>query len=133
MDEGRVDQVHSGPPDTVLPWLEQQQQQQPRTEDIGGSGGEEEEEGERSEAREGEDEKPLDVTLDVCGVGAGRGPGSEDSGGGSKEHALVQEEEKEVGVVDLSVYLTYWAAVGSLLAPAIFTALFLMQGIRYTL
>ena len=41
---------------------------------------------------------------------------------------LVKEEEKEEGVVKFSVYLAYWAAVGILLAPAIFLALFLMQG-----
>ena len=44
------------------------------------------------------------------------------------EHALVQEEEKEVGVVAFSVYLAYWRAVGTVLAPAVFLALFLMQG-----
>ena len=127
MEGGRVDQVHSGPPGTVLPWLETQQQEMaPGAEKLGGGGsGEEEEE-------EGEDKKPLEATLDVCAPEAGGGPVCEDSGsgtaGGSKETALVQEEEKEVGVVALSVYLTYWAAVGSLLAPAIFIALFLMQG-----
>ncbi len=44
------------------------------------------------------------------------------------EHVLVREEEKEVGVVALSVYRSYWLAVGSCLAPLILTALFLMQG-----
>ena len=129
-----MDHAHSGPPDTVLPWLESQQQQQqqqpaPRGAETGGDGGEEGGEG------DGEDERrPLDATLDVCGPEAGVGSVSEETGGGgggggaSREHALVQEEEKEVGVVALSVYLAYWAAVGSLLAPAIFVALFLMQG-----
>ena len=140
MEGGRVDQVHSGPPGTVLPWLETQQQEMaPGAEKVGGSGSgeEEEEEGEGGGVGDSEDEKPLEGTLDVCAPEAGGGPVCEDSGsgtaGGSKEHALVQEEEKEVGVVALSVYLAYWAAVGSLLAPAIFIALFLMQGRLLTL
>lgn len=54
--------------------------------------------------------------------------GTDSSAGSSREQALVQEEEKEVGVVAFSVYLAYWAAVGTILAPAVFLALFLMQG-----
>lgn len=46
------------------------------------------------------------------------------AGGGS----LVQEEEKDRGVVKLQVYRTYWVAVGRCLAPAVLLALFLMQG-----
>lgn len=46
---------------------------------------------------------------------------------------LVKEEEKEVGVVALSVYWAYWSAVGLLLAPAILLALLLMQSELYTL
>ena len=53
---------------------------------------------------------------------------SDSSAGPSREQALVQEEEKEVGVVAFSVYLAYWAAVGTILAPTVFLALFLMQG-----
>lgn len=44
---------------------------------------------------------------------------------------LVKEEEKEVGVVSLSVYHTYWSAVGHVLAPLVLLALFLMQGGYY--
>ena len=139
-----MDQTHSGPPDTVLPWLEQQYTTPPHVglgagREEGGNGeeggsGEEGEEGENGE--EGEDERLLDSTLDVCGPDLTAAPttttapdeGGAGAGSSCREHALVQEEEKEVGVVALSVYVTYWAAVGSLLAPAIFTALFLMQG-----
>lgn len=46
----------------------------------------------------------------------------------SEKTVLVQEEEKGKGVVAPRVYLSYWAAVGRVLAPAIFLALFLMQG-----
>ena len=46
------------------------------------------------------------------------------------ENVLVKEEEKEVGVVALSVYRSYWFAVGSLLTPIILFSLFLMQGIH---
>ena len=118
MEGGRVDEAHSGPPDTVLPWLEQQQQSHTVV-------GEQSASGERSgsgDISEGEGERPLDSTVELCGA-------AEPGGGDSREHALVQEEEKEVGVVALSVYVTYWASVGSLLAPAIFIALFLMQGL----
>lgn len=62
----------------------------------------------------------LDTTLEPLDTDSSAGP--------SREQALVQEEEKEVGVVAFSVYLAYWAAVGTILAPAVFLALFLMQG-----
>ena len=52
-------------------------------------------------------------------------------GRASEEPVLVREEEKGTGVVDPHVYFSYWAAVGSVLAPAIFLALFLMQGERW--
>lgn len=41
---------------------------------------------------------------------------------------LVEEEEKETGVVKLGIYKAYWKAVGSCLAPSVLLALFLMQG-----
>ena len=41
---------------------------------------------------------------------------------------LVQEEEKDEGVVKLDVYKSYWLAVGSCLAPLVLLSLFLMQG-----
>lgn len=44
------------------------------------------------------------------------------------EGVLVTEEEKEVGVVSISVYKAYYVAVGYIMAPAILLALFLMQG-----
>jgi hypothetical protein len=45
------------------------------------------------------------------------------------EVVLVKEEEKAMGVVSFSVYLSYWAAIGHILAPLILCALFLMQGL----
>ena len=56
--------------------------------------------------------------------------GSSPSGSSERTPAevLVKEEEKEVGVVQFSVYRAYWSAVGRLLAPAILLALLLMQG-----
>ena len=132
MEGGRVDRAHSGPPDTVLPWLEQQEQLHTATGTVGGGREEGETSGDR-ERRKGEGdsegETPLDTTVDLCGAEPRVCPSSDGTGGEGREHALVQEEEKEVGVVALSVYLTYWAAVGSVLAPAIFLALFLMQGL----
>ncbi len=44
------------------------------------------------------------------------------------ETVLVKEEEKAVGVVSISVYWSYWSAVGLVLAPFILLALLLMQG-----
>ena len=41
---------------------------------------------------------------------------------------LVQEEEKDVGVVKLHVYKAYWNAIGCILASSVLVALFLMQG-----
>ena len=45
--------------------------------------------------------------------------------------SLMQEEEKDTGVVKLHVYKSYWIAVGRILAPMILVSLFLMQG-KYT-
>ena len=45
-----------------------------------------------------------------------------------KEGELVGEEEKETGVVKLSVYKSYWKAVGNCLAPMVLLSLLLMQG-----
>ncbi|XP_013401317.1 multidrug resistance-associated protein 7 [Lingula anatina] len=44
--------------------------------------------------------------------------------------ALVQEEEKDTGIVKFHVYQAYWKAVGHCLAPLILISLFLMQGSR---
>ena len=41
---------------------------------------------------------------------------------------LVQEEEKDEGVVKLDVYKSYWLAVGLCLSPLVLFSLFLMQG-----
>ncbi|XP_053408287.1 ATP-binding cassette sub-family C member 10-like [Mercenaria mercenaria] len=43
---------------------------------------------------------------------------------------LVEEEEKETGVVKLGIYKSYWKAVGGCLAPSVLTALFFMQASR---
>ena len=48
--------------------------------------------------------------------------------GAITESSLVEEEEKETGVVKLEVYKSYWRAVGGCLAPSVLIALFLMQG-----
>ena len=42
---------------------------------------------------------------------------------------LVEEEEKDTGVVKLHVYNAYWKAVGSCLSPLVLLALLLMQGL----
>ena len=44
------------------------------------------------------------------------------------DEGLVKEEEKEVGVVKLQVYKSYWLAIGHCLATSILLSLFLMQG-----
>jgi len=53
---------------------------------------------------------------------------SEDLLGETKDEGLVKEEEKEVGVVKLHVYKSYWLAIGHCLATSILLSLFLMQG-----
>lgn len=53
---------------------------------------------------------------------------SEDINGEDKDEGLVKEEEKEVGVVKLHVYKSYWLAIGNCLATSILLSLFLMQG-----
>ena len=45
-----------------------------------------------------------------------------------KDEGLVREEEKEVGVVKLHVYKSYWLAIGRCLATSILLSLMLMQG-----
>ena len=42
--------------------------------------------------------------------------------------SLMQEEEKDIGVVKLHVYKSYWIAVGTILAPLVLISLLLMQG-----
>ena len=54
--------------------------------------------------------------------------GDPSSPGATVEGCLVEEEEKETGVVKLGVYKSYWRAVGACLAPSVLVALFLMQG-----
>ena len=44
------------------------------------------------------------------------------------DERLVKEEEKEVGVVKLHVYKSYWLAIGHCLATSILLSLLLMQG-----
>lgn len=53
---------------------------------------------------------------------------SEEINGEDKDEGLVKEEEKEVGVVKLHVYKSYWFAIGNCLATSILLSLFLMQG-----
>lgn len=53
---------------------------------------------------------------------------SEEINGECKDEGLVKEEEKEVGVVKLHVYKSYWLAIGNCLATSILLSLFLMQG-----
>ncbi|XP_078352062.1 ATP-binding cassette sub-family C member 10-like isoform X2 [Oculina patagonica] len=53
----------------------------------------------------------------------------EDVEGGTDE-GLVKEEEKEVGVVKLHVYKSYWLAIGHCLATSILLSLLLMQASR---
>lgn len=48
---------------------------------------------------------------------------------GAECGSLVEEEEKETGVVKLGIYKAYWKAVGACLAPSVLIALFLMQGL----
>ena len=141
-----MDEDHCGPPDRVLPWLDRHLNTVHMQQSGGGrekGEGKREGDGEDGEGRVGEG-----------GVGGKSGEGRREGGGGDgekggdgstsaldntidpvqqatsgdREHALIQEEEKEVGVVAVRVYLAYWAAVGSVLAPAIFLALLLMQG-----
>ena len=45
-----------------------------------------------------------------------------------QETSLMEEEEKETGVVKLAVYKEYWRAVGMCLSPLVLVSLFLMQG-----
>ena len=147
MEDGRLDEQHCGPPDTVLPWLEQQHIPQTKQQDgegdrdvecVGGMSGDSEGEGWREGSECGIKanrassqlvEKDTESTVDpLCTVEQQSSPDSGNGDDVSREHALVQEEEREVGVVALKVYIAYWAAVGSILAPAIFIALLLMQG-----
>lgn len=44
------------------------------------------------------------------------------------DEGLVKEEEKDVGVVKLHVYKSYWLAIGHCLATSILLSLVLMQG-----
>ena len=46
----------------------------------------------------------------------------------NSDEGLVKEEEKEVGVVKLHVYKSYWLAIGHCLATSILLSLLLMQG-----
>ena len=46
----------------------------------------------------------------------------------TEDGSLVEEEEKETGVVKLGIYQSYWKAVGTCLAPSVLLALFFMQG-----
>lgn len=46
----------------------------------------------------------------------------------TSERGLVEEEEKDVGVVKYDVYRSYWRAAGTCLTVSILLSLFLMQG-----
>ena len=46
---------------------------------------------------------------------------------------LVKEEERDEGTVKVHVYMAYWAAIGSCLAPLILLSLFMMQGLSASL
>ncbi|XP_074640753.1 ATP-binding cassette sub-family C member 10-like [Tubulanus polymorphus] len=48
----------------------------------------------------------------------------------SEAPSLMQEEERESGVVQLHVYRAYWKAVGKCLSPLVLLSLLLMQGSR---
>ncbi|XP_060564564.1 ATP-binding cassette sub-family C member 10-like isoform X2 [Ruditapes philippinarum] len=48
----------------------------------------------------------------------------------TEDGSLVEEEEKETGVVKLGIYQSYWRAVGTCLAPSVLLALFFMQASR---
>ena len=52
----------------------------------------------------------------------------QDGNGDAAAGALVDEEEREEGVVKLQVYQAYWRAVGHCLAPAVLVAMLCMQG-----
>ncbi|KAK3092515.1 hypothetical protein FSP39_003868 [Pinctada imbricata] len=68
----------------------------------------------KSQANENEAEISHDATEDI----------------GNQDGGLVEDEEKETGVVRLSVYKAYWRAVGQCLSPMVLSALFLMQASR---
>ncbi len=53
---------------------------------------------------------------------------SEDEDPSEEGGGLVQDEEKDTGVVKLDVYRSYWYAVGACLSPLVLFSLFLMQG-----
>lgn len=57
---------------------------------------------------------------------------SEEINGVNKDEGLVKEEEKEMGVVKLHVYKSYWLAIGHCVATSILLSLFLMQGENFT-
>lgn len=62
---------------------------------------------------------PEDSTKGSCDI---------DQPMGTESGCLVEEEEKETGVVKFGVYRAYWKSVGACLAPSVLVALFLMQG-----
>ncbi|XP_076441602.1 ATP-binding cassette sub-family C member 10-like [Babylonia areolata] len=51
---------------------------------------------------------------------------------GEGEGGMMEQEEKEKGVVKLAVYSAYWKAVGPCLSPLVLLSLFLMQASRNT-
>ena len=54
--------------------------------------------------------------------------GEEEVAGEETDGGIMEQEEKEKGVVKLAVYSAYWKAVGSCLSPLVLLSLFLMQG-----
>ena len=55
--------------------------------------------------------------------------GEEEVAGEETDGGIMEQEEKEKGVVKLAVYSTYWKAVGSCLSALVLLSLFLMQGL----
>ena len=53
----------------------------------------------------------------------------EEVAGEETDGGIMEQEEKEKGVVKLAVYSAYWKAVGSCLSPLVLLSLFLMQGL----
>ena len=54
--------------------------------------------------------------------------GEEETTEAETDGGIMEQEEKERGVVKLAVYSAYWKAVGSCLSPLILLSLFFMQG-----
>ena len=82
---------------------------------------------EKSESGSADDEGAESASGDEepDGVESESEDAANDAGTGG---GLMEEEEKAEGVVKLTIYSTYWKAVGACLAPSVLLALLLMQG-----